>query len=148
MRPEADQVLRTLSGQLLSEIAPRISVSYGKSSVEVMAVLLLDAAEEYDRAVESRFEENRAMRKIFRDAAVDLPDGPLRDRLAEEGGGEDACLRVSALNEANDRLRKVLIELHAFVEERDDEWARRVNREIWRELRASAIRRAFSFVAI
>ncbi|MGH7821758.1 MAG: hypothetical protein ACREQ9_18500, partial [Candidatus Binatia bacterium] len=124
MRPGGDQVLRTLSAQLLVDVAPHVAVPYGRASAETMAVLLVQAAEEYDRAAEVRVEENRAMREIFRDAAARVTDEGLRRRLEDAAAGTEASLRVSALDEANDRLRRLLIELHAFVEERSEPWAR------------------------
>ncbi|HSD11783.1 MAG TPA: hypothetical protein VLF14_12390, partial [Candidatus Binatia bacterium] len=98
----------------------------------------------YDRAAHVRAEENEAMRRIFRDAASSVFDVGLRARLEVAAAERDASLRVSDLNTANDRLRALLIELHALVETREESWARRTNRAIWEELRESARRRAIS----
>jgi hypothetical protein len=74
-----------------------------------------------------------------------VPDGGLRARLAVVAEEREPSLRIGDLNAANDRLRALLIELHAFVEDRGEEWARRIDGAIWAELRASARRRAISF---
>jgi len=145
MKPEVDFVLQSMMVKLLSEVAPAVGDAYVRSNVEVMAGLLAAAAEEYDRAAHVRAEENSAMRRIFRDAASSLPEPALRARLEAAATEGEPSLRVSDLNKANDRLRALLIELHSFVETREEEWAQRINRAIWVELRASAGRRAISF---
>lgn len=145
MKPEVDEVLRALMEKLLLEVAPNVGDPYVRSNVEVAAGILAAAAEEYDRAAEIRVAENRSMRAIFRAAAASVPDRALRPRLEAAGAAADPSLRVSALNAENDRLRALLIELHAYVEERDEDWARRTDRAIREELRASASRRALSF---
>jgi hypothetical protein len=144
MKPEVDAVLQSMITKLLAEVAPAIGDGYVRSNVEVMAGILAAAAEEFDRAAAIRAEENMAIRAIFRDAIGSLPGATLRARLQAAAAEVDASLRVSDLNRANDRLRALLIELHAFVEERDEAWARRIDRAIWDELRAGANRRAIS----
>ena len=145
MKPEVDFVLQSMMVKLMAEVAPAVGDAYVRSNVEVMAGLLAGAAEEYDRAAHVRAEENSAMRRIFGDAAASPLEPELRRRLETAATQIESSLRVSDLNEANDRLRALLIELHAFVETREGDWARRINRAIWDELRASADRRAISF---
>lgn len=145
MKPEIDFVLRALITKLVTEVAPAVTDAYVRSNVEVMAGLLAAAAEEYDRAAHVRAEENQAIRRIFRDAAPSVPQAGLRARLEAAAAERETSLRVSALSAANDRLRALLIELHAFVETRGEEWAERTNRAIWEELRRSADGRAISF---
>jgi hypothetical protein len=145
VKPEVDVVLQAMMAKLVSEVAPRIDDAYVRSNVEVMAGLLAAAAEEFDRAAHVRWEENQAMRRIFREAAASLPSIELRARLEAAAGETETSFRVRDLDAANDRLRALLIELHAYVEAREDEWARRTNRVILAELVASAKRRAISF---
>jgi hypothetical protein len=145
MKPEVDFVLRSMMETLLAEVAPAVGDGYVRRNVEVIAGLMAAAAEEYDRAAHVRAEENEALRRIFRDAAPSVLDAGLSARLEASAAERDSSLRVSDLNAANDRLRALLIELHALVETRDEGWARRVNRAIWDELRKSVNRRAISF---
>jgi hypothetical protein len=144
MKPEVDQVLRAAASQLLTELAPALPDAYARANVEVMAALLVAAAEEYDRAAHLRVEENRSLRKIFAQYGPSVPESRLRERLATAAAEADPSLRVSDLNSANDRLRGLLIEFHALVENIDEEWARRANRAVWAELAASASRHALS----
>jgi hypothetical protein len=145
MKPEVDVVLRSMMTKLLVEVAPAIGDAYVRSNVESMVALLAAAAEEFDRAAEVRVAENRSMRAILRAAAVQVPDGDLRARLALAAEESDTSLRIADLNASNDRLRALLIELQALVEGSDEGWAREIDGAIWAELRASARRRAISF---
>jgi hypothetical protein len=145
MKPEVDVVLRSMMTKLLLEVAPAVGDAYVRSNVEAMVALLAAAAEEFDRAAEVRVAENRSMREILRAATEHVPDGRLHARLAAAAEEPEPSLRIGDLNATNDRLRALLIELHALVEGRDEEWARRIDGAIWAELRASARRRAISF---
>ena len=145
MKPEIDVVFQSMMMRLVTEVAPAVADGYVRSNVEVMAGILIAATEEIDRAAAMRVEENAAIRALFRDAIPSLSDAALRGRLAEAAAEGEPSLRISELNRANDRLRRLLIELHAFVEEHDQEWARRIDRAIWEELRAGTERRAISF---
>lgn len=145
MKPEVDFVLRASASRLLTEVAPALGDAYLRSNLEVIAGLLTAAAEEYDRAAHVRAEENRAMRRIFADAVPFVEDAALRARLDAVAAESEGSLQVSDLNLANDRLRSVLIEIHALVETRKEPWAARTKQAIWSELRASASRRSLSF---
>jgi hypothetical protein len=145
MKPEVDVVLRSMMTKLLLEVVPAVGDAYVRSNVEAMVALLAAAAEEFDRAAEVRVAENRSMREILRAAIEHVPDWGLRARLAAAAEEREPSLRIGDLNAANDRLRAMLIELHALVEGRGEEWARRIDGAIWAELRASARRRAISF---
>src|SRR5262245_30289793 len=145
MKPEVDVVLRSMMTKLLLEVAPAVGDAYVRSNVEAMGALLAAAAEEFDRAAEVRVAENRSMREIVRAATEHVPEGDFHSRLAVAAEEREASLRISDLNAVNDRLRALLIELQTLVEGSDEEWARRIDRAIWAELRASAGRRAISF---
>jgi hypothetical protein len=145
MKPEVDVVLRSMMTRLLLEVAPAVGDAYVRSNVEAMGALLAAAAEEFDRAAEVRVAENRSMREILRAATEHVPEGDLRSRLTVAAEEREASLRIGDLNAVNDRLRALLIELQTLVEGSDEEWAHRIDRAIWAELRASARRRAIFF---
>jgi len=145
VKPEVDVVLRSLMTKLLLEVAPAVGDAYVRSNVEAMGMLLAAAAEEFDRAAEIRVAENRSMRAILLAAAEHVCAAELRRRLIAAAEEPEPSLRIGDLNAANDRLRALVIELHALVENREEEWARRIDGMIWGELEASARRRAISF---
>jgi hypothetical protein len=129
---------------LLTDIAPAVEPSYRRASVTVQAMILLVVREEFERAAARRVEENGALRALFSDALDVVGDAALRERLAAAAGGTDASLRVPDLEAGNRALRALLIELHAHVEVREGDDARRVEDAIWRELAASTERRKLS----
>ena len=141
MNPDVDKVLAHLAGTLLLEVAPLIPVDYAQKNTQLAAMLLMASVEEWDRSVERRVEENRALRALFRDALPLVADSELCGRLEEASADPGLPLRVSAQGPENDRLRALLIELHAHVEELDSPKARRLEDAIWDELRRSTERR-------
>jgi hypothetical protein len=144
MKPDVDATLQLIAASLALEIAPKISDDYTMRNSMLTAMLLQCAAEEWDRAAARRVEENRIMRRLFAEAAPEFGDSDLRARLEAASREEDEGLRISELNRSNDRLRALLIELHAHVEEVDSEAARRIEAAIWEELRVSCERRSLS----
>jgi hypothetical protein len=115
---------------------------YEQASSVVLGLTLNTLAEGLDSAAESYTEENTAMRAIFREAAehFDGSDGPLAGRL-RAAAASDGSLRLSLLREENLSLRALLIELHAQVEQGDDDRSRTLDERIWAELLCSTERR-------
>jgi len=144
MKPDVDVTLQLIAASLMTEVAPKISDDYIQRNSMLTAMLLQIAAEEWDRAAARRVEENDAMRRLFAEAAPEIEDRDLRARLEAASGEEEESLRISDLNRSNDRLRTLLIELHAHLEEIDSDTARRIEAAIWQELRVSTERRALS----
>lgn len=141
MKPDVARFLEVMAAQLMLEMAPALEPRYRQASLFASAVLLQAVAEEYDRAAARRVEENREIRRLFREALPVVEAGDLRGRLDKAAAGGDPGLRVADLERANAELRGLLIELHAHVEELDTPPARRVEEQIWRELAASTERR-------
>jgi FKBP-type peptidyl-prolyl cis-trans isomerase (trigger factor) len=144
MKPDVDVTLQLIAASLMTEMAPKIADDYTQRNGMLTAMLLQIAAEEWDRAAARRVEENGAMRRLFAEAAAEVRDRELRARLETASGEEEESLRIADLDRSNAGLRALLIELHAHLEEIDTEAARRIEAEIWRELRVSTERRAVS----
>ena len=115
MRPPVDQALRTLAGTLM--MPPTGGAEFAQATAEMIGVLLVFAAADSERAAEVRERENRAMRELFAAASRRVPDAALRSRLLEASRTKDASRLVGDLDAANDELKRVLIELHAAVEQ-------------------------------
>lgn len=141
MRPSIDIYLDELRRALAQEFAPRLPTSFEQSALGRHAILLGAVAEEFDRAVSRRIEENRALRALFADAARSIPGSDLRSRLLAACKTEDLSFKVRDLDESNCGLRNLLIELHEQVEQLDGEQARSLEEAIWRELARSTERR-------
>jgi FKBP-type peptidyl-prolyl cis-trans isomerase (trigger factor) len=144
MKPDVDLTLQLIAASLITEIGPQISDDYTQRNSMLTAMLLQTAAEEWDRAAARRVDENSVLRQLFAEVAPEIGDRDLSARLEAASGEEEESLRISDLNRSNDRLRALLIELHAHLEEIDTEAARRIEAAIWQELRVSTERRAQS----
>jgi hypothetical protein len=143
MKPDADHLLRMLAGRLLMHVTPEVATEYTRSNVGLISLLMMAAAEDFDRAAARLIEENGQMRRIFSDAAAVVSDSDLRQRLEEAAVKTDEDFRVSALESANQPMRALLIDLHAHIEGLEGQDAKRIDNAIWTELAASAKRRSF-----
>ncbi|HYD48013.1 MAG TPA: hypothetical protein VEB21_06690 [Terriglobales bacterium] len=145
MTPSASNALRTLMMTLIGEVAPQVPEGYAQASVHLIGLLQLFAAEELDRAAALRVWENAEIRALLHQATEVVVDAELVRRLRAAAAGSDEDLLVSALDVSNAELRRLLIEMHAAVEEIDGERAGELERAIWRFLSAAAVRRALPF---
>ena len=144
MIPPVVAVMQTLAISLMTEIGPQIQPEYQQKTLGILAILLLMGSEDLDRAAARRVEENAELRRIFGEAAACVADDALRARLEEAAVGTDGSLLISELERGNGELRELLIALHERVEQLDTAEAKRVEAEIWSELRASTERRRIS----
>ncbi len=123
MNPPVPPVLAELAALMIRNAAPDAPPAERASNLGLTAALLGLAAEVWDRQAAILVDENRAIRAL----------------LAETG--EDADLRISALQAENSRLRAALIEAHAAAEAAGDTARQDA---IWAELVASTERRKLS----
>lgn len=143
MKPDADHLLRMLAGRLLTHIMPEVATEYTQSNIALVSLLMMAAAEDFDRAAARLIEENRQMRRIFVDATTVVSDSNLKQRLEEAAELVDEDFRVSALESGNQPMRSLLIDLHAHIESLGGEDARKIDDAIWGELAESAKRRSY-----
>lgn len=123
MNPPVPPVLAELAGLLMKNAMPGVPEPERASDLSLSAMLLMVAGEVWDRQAHILVEENRAVRALLGEA------------------GEDADLRLSALQAENDRLRAGLIEAHASAEAAGDQARQDA---IWAELVAATERRKLS----
>jgi hypothetical protein len=135
------RLLQTMGGSLMAGSTLTLREDYQQKTGLVLGVLLMIASEESDRLVDRLVEENAALRDLFASARNVVEDRLLAERLGEAAAGEDASLRVSSLQPENHRLRALLVDLHARVEEDPSEEARALEDSIWAELARSSQRR-------
>lgn len=139
MKPEIDQILNLSALKIIGEFAPAIGTQYGQGMAQVVAGLMLMAAQEYDRAADIRVAENADMRALFGELGPQVSDARLRGELETASTTSDASLRVSALNKSNEALRRLLIRLHAQMDETGAD-----TRRVWDVLKAMAARRTLT----
>lgn len=142
MKPDAGRVLNGVAVSLMTKVAPEVRTPFGQQLAGLSAVLLRVVATEFDRMADRLSVENAGVAAILADAAGVVSDASLAERAraaAEEGTPPD--LRVSTLQGINDRLRAILVEVHAAIEDTPGEEARAMEERIWDELRESTRRR-------
>jgi hypothetical protein len=139
MKPETDQILMLSGLKLVSDFAPQIPTQYGQGMAQVVAALMFMSAQEYDRAADIRASENVDMRAMFKLLAPQIADAELRRDLETAAAAREESLRISALNASNEHLRKVLIRLHAHLDETGGD-----AKPVWDVLKAMAARRTLT----
>ncbi len=141
MRPDPSTVLRGTAAAMMVDLPKDIRTPFGLSTAGTAGALNLIVAEEFDRMVDRLAEENAATAAILADAQSAV-DRELSDRIAVAlAEPAPANLRVSTFQALNDRLRALLVEVHAFVDGSGEPAAAELNERIWAELDASTRRR-------
>lgn len=142
MRPDVPKVIGGISAAMITQILPELRTPIAIQNTTLGVGLMVMISQEFDRAAARLVEENRALRELLNDASAVLKDSGLEGRIKEATGtGDDPDLHVPALQATNDRLRAVLIDVHAKAEETDDAALRELNERIWAELQESTRRR-------
>ena len=131
MTPTVPAVLAEIAGLALRNAMPDVHPADRASSLGLSAALLGMAAEVWDGTAARLVEENRAVRALLARA------GEVGLDFAELAVGDDADLRISSLQAANDALRAALIALQTAAEAKSPA----LDADIWTELVASTERR-------
>ena len=137
MRPEVGTILG-LSVQKLAMGITQEGAAFAQGTVGLLSMVLSLSAKEYERGADIRVSENNEMRALFAALAETVNDPALRQELRDAGAARDASLRISALNENNYALRRLLTRLQIYAEEHGVGDAQR---RIWAVLKAMAQRR-------
>ena len=135
MKPDVPAVLIELAGLVAANAGPEVQLADRAGALGITAGLLVLAAQAFDATAHHLVIENRAIRSLLSRGGKFAPSPSV------PANGQDADLRISALDGENRRLRAALIALHAEVERRPDPDARALDAAIWAELLASTERR-------
>lgn len=142
MRPDVPKVIGGISAAMMTQILPELRTPIAIQNTTLGIGLMVMISQEFDRAAARLVEENRALRELLNDASAALKDPGLDGRIKEViGSGDDPNLHVAALQATNDRLRAVLIDVHAAVEAATGPEFDALNERIWAELQESTRRR-------
>jgi hypothetical protein len=116
MTPNVRDVLQGVTVALATPPSADHGMAYTMSRIGMVTMMATLAAAEADRAARDAIAENVAIRALFADAGAHDADGALAAASKET----DADLSVPALDAANARLRRRLIDLHEKVEAASD----------------------------
>jgi len=144
VRPQADQILRTIAATLITRYLPGIENEQEKIELGMSAILMMAVAEELDRAAHRRIEENHALRRIFAASLSVIEDDDVKRRVEEASEKAEENYHISVLDKVNGELQEVLIELHTHMEALEGEGARKIREAIWTELENWTKRREFT----
>ena len=136
-----ETLLHGVAATLRDRSAPAIEDSFAIEASRLAAMLITISANAVDDAAAARVWENAALRALFADAQPAF-GGDLARRLGEAALSADPGLKISELDRENARLRTILVELHAAVENADNDQACKLDARIWRLLRETEERRA------
>lgn len=131
MKPDITSALNTGSMTLLGEIAPLLEGGYGGGTVTSISIMMLFAAKEAEQGAQMRVLSIGDMRELFGEAAALVSDKSLAVRLEVASRGAEDSLLISKLDETRSRLRALMIELHAHIEQQQAGWARTLDLKIW-----------------
>lgn len=118
MTPTIRDVLRGCAVAIATPPSPDAGMEYAASRFGLVAMLTGLAANEAETAAAAAVRENADIRAVF--AASGRHDAALGNRLAAAAAETDTDLTLTALDAANARLRRLLIELHEQAEAAGD----------------------------
>lgn len=130
----AENLIKGVCHALDHQVSPNIEDDFAKNVARLSRNLLVIVANSMEDAVALRVEENAALRTLFAEASCIVPDDALSGKLKSAAESSDPGLRLSQLDEENDRLRRLLVELQTCVERQTEDAARELDRKIWRTL--------------
>lgn len=134
-------MVETMGASLMAGQVFEFETDYAQRTGFTLGTLLLFASQEWEQGAQRLVDENAALRALFGRATRVLVAGDLCERVSAAADGADRSIRISDLQKGNNELRALLIDLHAHVEEREDDDARALETEIWTELAESTDRR-------
>ena len=142
MNPEGDLILRLSVQRLATTIMPLVGETFAQGQIGLLGFMLSLVAQEYERGADVRASENADIRALLAELTPQIADKDLRTRAEEAAKAKDASLRISALNQSNYGLRRLLTEVHAHVEAQPH--AHAAEKKIWALLQKIASARLVS----
>ena len=137
MKPEVGTIL-DLTAQKIAMGFGEHGAAFAQGTIGLLATVLAVSAKEYDRGADIRVAENNQIRALFVELAPAVTDVSLSKELRDAAERKESSLRISALNESNYVLRRLLNNLLIHAEEHG---AHGAQRRIWAALKAIAQRR-------
>jgi hypothetical protein len=118
MTPSVVEIMRGCAVALAQPPSPDAGPDFFANRVGMIATLASLAAQEAEHAAAAAIVENADIRALLAQAAAH--DASLGGRLARAAQGVDADFSLTALDGDNAMLRRLLIALHARVEDEGD----------------------------
>lgn len=136
-----DNALHGIGELLRDRISPEIGDPFAAQMARLSCMLLTICANAVDDAAELRVAENAAIRAVLGEAAA-FAAQPLSGQLAQAAASADPGLKISVLDAECHRLRCLLVEAQAVLEQSGDAAATALGQKIWRLLEDIEAKRA------
>jgi len=145
MKPPPTEVLAFLA-RMMPDYAREAGSPYLKKQLSTATGLLSMMAQDLDRLVPRLLEEATAIRSLFAASLAMVEDRALAEEIGSEAALASSDFHLSALFAENDRLRELLVRLHAHVETLVGDGPREIDNAIWRELAKQGERRRTTYL--
>lgn len=145
MKPPPTEVLAFLA-RMMPDYAREAGSPYLRKQLSTATGLLSMMAQDLDRLVPRLLEEATAIRSLFAASVAMVEDRALAEEIGSEAALASSDFHLSALFADNDRLRELLVRLHAHVETLTGDGPREIDNAIWRELAKQGERRRTTYL--
>lgn len=146
MIPKGAQGIGHLITRVAQDLIPKGRDAYMATDLGYLTMLMGMIAQDYERAADVLVTEDAEISAILKKAVTVLEDKALAARIRGALDQKPANLKVAELTARSDLMLKLLIDLHAAVEEAEAKgagWARTLDADIWRFLEAHVSRHAY-----
>lgn len=146
MIPNGAEGVRRLATRIITDLIPKAVDAYMAADMGLTTGLLDMVAQDYDRAVDVLVADQDDIRALFETALGSVDNPALAGRMSASVAARATSLRVKDQSAQADTAMRVLIDLHAHVEDaeaRGVAWATPLNLKIWTFLDAHVARRAY-----
>lgn len=131
MKLTTEVALRRLVTSVEERVAPAVEDGFARGTVRLVQSCLTILADGIDDLAARLWAEAGRIRALFADAAPLVTEASLAQRLRLEAGARPESLVISSLDSECERLRRLLIELHAFVDDQEGEAFADLDQRIW-----------------
>jgi len=138
MIPRPHQALNDLAGRIGSRVLPELSDPFTMADAGLISLLMSLLGEELEKGVANRVADAEALKALFADTAGEPSGAKARAAFVDS---QPESLTLTDVTAWLDQGLALLIDLHAWAEEADDE----LNRRIWSFLAAHTERHKFDF---
>ncbi len=148
MIPHTPEAIGFITQRLMTHVLPDLRTNYGVADIALIGTLLGMVGQDFERAAQARLEDIREMRTIFAAAEALLDHGSAHDRelaarVHEARGWPLDDLRISVLDDIHAFHSRLLIDVHARIEQQAGDAAVALDREIWAHLERHAERHRY-----
>ncbi|TNF87879.1 MAG: hypothetical protein EP301_05960 [Gammaproteobacteria bacterium] len=138
MIPRPHQALNDLAGRIGTRVLPELSDPFTMADTGLISLLMSLLGQELEHGVANRMADGEALKQLFAEAPGKAPGADARTAFIDS---QPTSLILTDVTAWLDQGLTLLIALHAWAEESDDD----LNRRIWSFLADHTERHKFDF---